>query len=466
MARSTPFLLNSSGMLLALISAGFAGGAGAAAGRVDFVLGGVTVAARDGQARPLVRGAEVDAGDIVRTNNGRAQIRFADGAYVSLQPESEFNITEYRFDGKADGSERGFFGLLKGAMRTVTGAIGRSNRNAYRLTTPTATVGIRGTGGVIQVLPDGSTLVIGTSGTWFVTNPAGTLDVPAGTSVLAPADPKAPPRESATQPTSGPMPLPPEPPLFEQGEQVSDIGTPLGLVPPLVSGPGYAAALGWSFFGSSTVDGVSGGTATFDPDGQMTGLSSTAGDYVLLKGSHAQFGTDGLLAWGRWIGEVSVPADGQLSDVYSKDQGLHYVIGLPTSVMPATGTATYSLLGATSPTYVDGKTLPGTFSGSLNVDFGAATVGLNLKIAMPDSNGYLLGGSAEILRPGSLFSGDTSSSQGSSLVTITPTDQRACICSATVQGFFSGLSAERAGLSYNIQDSAAGAIVGAAAFKK
>src|SRR5688500_20034930 len=200
MMRSAPFVLNRSGVLLALISASFAGGVSAAAGRVEFVLGGVTVAARDGQARPLVRGAELDTGDVVRTNNGRAQIRFADGAYVSLQPESEFNITEYRFDGKADGSERGFFGLLKGAMRTVTGAIGRSNRNAYRLTTPTATVGIRGTGVVIQVLPDGSTLVIGTSGTWFVTNPAGTPDVPAGTSVLAPAGPQAHTRASALEP--------------------------------------------------------------------------------------------------------------------------------------------------------------------------------------------------------------------------------------------------------------------------
>jgi hypothetical protein len=52
---------------------------------------------------------------------GRAQLRFTDGAYVSLQPQSEFAIRDYRFDGKTDGTERGFFGLLKGAMRTVSG---------------------------------------------------------------------------------------------------------------------------------------------------------------------------------------------------------------------------------------------------------------------------------------------------------------------------------------------------------
>jgi len=83
MSGSAPFRLNRSGVLLALISAGFAGEAAAAAGRVDFTTSGVTVAGRDGQARPLARGAELDSGDTVRTNDGRAQIRFSDGSYVS-----------------------------------------------------------------------------------------------------------------------------------------------------------------------------------------------------------------------------------------------------------------------------------------------------------------------------------------------------------------------------------------------
>src|SRR5688572_19438076 len=187
MSGSAPFRLNSSGVLLALISAAFAGEAGAAAARVDFTTQGVTVTGRNGQSRPLARGAELDAGDTVRTDaQGRAQLRFTDGSYISLQPNTDFAISEYRYDGKTDGSERSFFGLVRGAMRTVTGAIGRVNRNAYRVTTPTATVGIRGTGGVIQVLNDGSTLGIGTSGIWSLTNPPGSIAVPAGVSCRAP----------------------------------------------------------------------------------------------------------------------------------------------------------------------------------------------------------------------------------------------------------------------------------------
>ena len=177
MSKRTPFQFARHRLLLALVSAAFCGQALAAAGRVDFTSGGATVAGTDGRHRTLVRGAELDKGDTVRTDaNGRAQIRFTDGAYVSLQPNSEFAIKDYNFEGKTDGNERGFFALARGAMRTVTGLIGRVNRNRYQVSTPTATIGIRGTGGLIAIQNDGATLVTGTSGIWTITNPAGTID--------------------------------------------------------------------------------------------------------------------------------------------------------------------------------------------------------------------------------------------------------------------------------------------------
>src|SRR5258706_1559535 len=214
MPNHTAFRLNRSGMLLALISAAFAGEAAAATGgRVDFATAGATVAGTDGRQRPLVKGNELGTGDTVRTDaEGRAQIRFSDGSYVSLQPNTEFAIKDYNFNGKTDGSESGIFGLAKGAMRTVTGFIGRVNRNRYQITTPTATVGIRGTGGRIEVLNDGSTLIAGTSGIWTLSNPSGTLDIPAGTFRRAPAAPNQPPQKSDQSPTTGPAPLPPYPP--------------------------------------------------------------------------------------------------------------------------------------------------------------------------------------------------------------------------------------------------------------
>jgi len=144
------FRLSRQGLMLAMISTAFAAPALAnTAAHVDFAVGAVTATGSDGRARTLAKGADVLSGDRVVTTNGRAQLRFTDGAFVSLQPNTTFEVREYRFDGKTDGTEKGFFGLLRGAMRTVTGLIGRVNRSAYQIQTPTATVGIRGTGGAV-----------------------------------------------------------------------------------------------------------------------------------------------------------------------------------------------------------------------------------------------------------------------------------------------------------------------------
>src|SRR5580765_2646747 len=230
MNKNLPFQHKRTALLVALVYAAVANEAGAAAGRVDFASTGTTVAGADGRQRPLAKGAELDKGDTVRTgNDGRAQIRFTDGAYVSLQPNTEFAIKDYNFEGKTDGSERGIFGLARGAMRTVTGLIGRVNRNRYQVATPTATIGIRGTGGLIAVLGDGSTLVNGTSGIWTLTNPSGTIDVRAGVSAKAPSAPSQPPQQTTEKPSTGPSQPPTTQPPYTQGDQRTSDGAPQDL---------------------------------------------------------------------------------------------------------------------------------------------------------------------------------------------------------------------------------------------
>ena len=350
-------------------------------------------------------------------------------------------------------------------MRTVTGAIGRVNRNAYRVTTPTATVGIRGTGGVIQVLNDGSTLVIGTSGIWSLTNPAGSIDVPAGVSGLAPTEPNTPPRESNTQPQTSTAPVQPQEQPYTQGNNVTPEGTAdLGtVIKPLVSGPGYhlvaAFSSGWTE--GTTVISQPNTTAVFNETGQLT--SATGGSWAptLVNGTHADFGTDGILAWGRWVGEVNIVASQTTPDTHNDNQGYHYVIGMPTPVMPTTGTATYSLAGATRPTYTDGSFAPGTLlpSSNLSVTFGAThTIGASLQIAMQDGKGFSMVGTTTSV-----------SSAFSMTPTVTGTSGGACSssCSGSIQGFFAGATAERVGLGYRIQEIPSfKQLVGTAAFKK
>jgi len=472
--RSAPFRLSSRGLLLTLVSATFAGQAQAAAGRVDFATAGATVSGPDGQQRPLARGTDINSGDTIRTDaGGRAQIRFQDGAYVSLQPNTEFAIKEYNFDGKADGSERGFFSLAKGAMRAVTGLIGRVNKNRYQISTPTATIGIRGTGGLIAIGADGSTLVTGTSGIWTISNAAGTIDIPAGVTGKAPTAPNQPPQQTSEKPAT-----PPPPPTtvveISPATQRTDTGASAvvtNAVVPLQSGSGYAAAVAYLPNGPSSgaaqtsttnLDGV------FTSTGQLTSIQPSTPSFgfgfTLISGSNMDFGTDGILAWGRWVGTVSQNCDCINPVTYGPNQGFHYVVGIPTAAMPTVGTGVaYLPVGSTSPTYNDGSSAPGKLtSASLTVDFGFSTgttrVRADLGISMMDGKGYVATGTTT-----------TSTSLFSMGMTVTGTGGGCSCggCSGQASGFFAGASAERAGLAYSINDSFAGqSISGATALKK
>ncbi len=487
MPNHLPFRLNRRGLMLALISAAFAGEASAVAGRVDFTIGGTTVSGIDGQQRPLAKGAELDKGDTVRTDaEGRAQIRFSDGSYVSLQPNTEFAIKDYNYEGKTDGTERGFFGLAKGAMRTVTGLIGRVNRNRYQIATPTATVGIRGTGGQIQVLLDGSTIVSGTSGIWTLSNPAGTLDIPAGVSGKAPVSPNQPPQQTSQGPSTGPaQPLPQ--PIYIQGNQTTSTGTPADLpliLPPLVTGSGFAL--------SAPLDGTCGGDcgpqgfniitssvpvdSVFDPSGRLTQFTVTDPVFgsttytldVLDGGMHGtkpdgteDFGTrDGVIAWGRWIGPVFVDTFG-ITNIFAPDQGLHYVVGTPSPVASLPTTPfTYDLIGATAPTYANGGVAPGRVTAAtLMGDFAKGTVGVTLSALDGNGLGYSGSASGPMNRgvPGALFT-----TSGAGTGTGCPST-----CSFTANGFFAGSAATHAGVSYGFSNTAQGSdLIGAAAFKR
>lgn len=196
----------------------------AGAAKVDFAIGDVVASQADGSRRPLTRGAEVSPGETVDTGAGRVQLRFSDGAMVSLQPQTQYRIDAYEFKGQPDGSERGFFSLLKGAMRTITGAIGKTDRQAYRLNTAVATIGIRGT--EYTVVYGNSITVTTNSGLVEVCNKGGCLLVEAGQSAHVPDADTAPAytRRGALDPLGQPPGSPP--PGFSSGDRPNVIAPP------------------------------------------------------------------------------------------------------------------------------------------------------------------------------------------------------------------------------------------------
>ncbi len=115
------------------------------AGKVDAVVGKVTVAGADGTVGILAKGASVFSGDIISTGpNSRVRIVFSDHGLIFLRPSSRFVIDTYQHTGNAQQDESKF-SLIKGGFRAVTGAIGHANRDKVLIETPVATIGIRGT---------------------------------------------------------------------------------------------------------------------------------------------------------------------------------------------------------------------------------------------------------------------------------------------------------------------------------
>lgn len=150
------------------------------AGSTHFVSGKVT--AKSAQTRNLSKGASIYSKDVVETGaDGRVQMRFTDGGLVSLMPNSIFAVDEYRHDAQQEDGTL-VFSLMKGGLRTVTGAIGKKDKANYKLQTPVGTLGIRGTEFVVVLNgPDVMQVHVGV-GAVFISNDYGGLGVPAGQS--------------------------------------------------------------------------------------------------------------------------------------------------------------------------------------------------------------------------------------------------------------------------------------------
>ena len=127
-----------------------------------------------------------------------------------------------------------------------------------------------------------------------------------------------------------------------------------------------------------------------------------------------------------------------------------------TPVLPTNGaTASYVLSGASRPTYLDGSTAPGTFTGSLSVTFDpqAARINGTFQAAMPDRT----------------FDWTAAGTTSTSNFLLATQSSSGCVgtCDIATAGFFAGANAERAGVGYSIKDSGSAKIVnGAAAFRR
>ncbi len=428
----TTFRLSAAALMLAISASVSPGKTLAAnAARVDFAVGNVNAVNATGQSRALAKGAQINEGDTIRTNSGRAHLRFTDGAYVSLQPQSEFRIDQYRYDGREDGSEKGLFALLKGGLRTITGFIGRSNKQNYQVSTAVATIGIRGTEYTIQY---GSSIT-GTvgEGEIEVCNGAGCLNVTSGESYYV-QEQNVKPVLTGKGPDLPPTPPQNPPPQFAIGENVDPAGLP---------DPGFvlSGVRNLDFVEGSFCSGCVGagtGAMVFDSEGKLQIFNGQAVSAVQMGGN------DGLIAWG-------IFGDSSRSGLLS-----HFVSGIPVpssdlndlSRLGAIGT--YASIGKTPVTDASNQIIGQLNAATLTVDFG----GKLPSIAAMD---WTINNAAVSATLTGTLSGSKLAMSG-----LCGTN-----CSASADVSLFGPNAVRAGMVYKLSDVSMNPIaVGAAAFAR
>ncbi len=132
----------------------FTTGLQAADGAANLVASrGEVLATSSDVQRSLTQGDPVFVEDQVTTGDQSfAILQFIDGAKVTVRPNSKLIIEQYIFNGGAD--DAATLNLLEGGLRIITGAMTKSQPESYKVKTPVALLGVRGTEFAIMLCGD------------------------------------------------------------------------------------------------------------------------------------------------------------------------------------------------------------------------------------------------------------------------------------------------------------------------
>lgn len=124
------------------------------AGRVERLSGPLMAKKADGSVKVLALKSEIESGDtLVSEKNTYAQIRFIDNSEITLRPGTTFKVEDFAYEEGKPEADQASFALVKGGLRSITGLMGKRNKEKFSLKTPNATIGIRGTTFIAQYVP-------------------------------------------------------------------------------------------------------------------------------------------------------------------------------------------------------------------------------------------------------------------------------------------------------------------------
>lgn len=150
---------------------------------VEALHGQVSVYDAQGQTRRLTLNATIEEGDLIETGmDGEIHLLTQDDALLAVRPNSRFRVERYRMSEQEPAI---VMNLFKGALRSLTGWLAARHPSAYRLHTPSATIGVRGTDHETSVLEQDGADLAGTydsvlEGRTVLATAQGALEIAAG----------------------------------------------------------------------------------------------------------------------------------------------------------------------------------------------------------------------------------------------------------------------------------------------
>jgi FecR protein len=477
LSQATSLLNLRATALLLACAAAYPVAAQTAAGLAQYTSGQVSVSKGTGPATPLSKGDAIQAGDTITTGEqGRAQMRFSDGGFIALHGNSKFSVNGY-VDAKDGGKDQFLVSLVTGGMRAITGLIGKRNPANYKVTTPTAVIGIRGSGFNVVHNANGTLSVTTELDAIDVCNTGGCIGLNVGESALVrnaqdkPVRTNIPATVAATSVTRQPA---------EVGNEANKDGVPSLVANALPQQVAAAPITPIITFGVSGVESNNAayqrnnpsGTVTLDERGNpvafveeiLRGAGENTGvvDNIKTAGSVA---TKDQLILGTWSKGVWTDNPNRANGVSTGLSPVAFFTGQSTSSSDLASlfgrTASYRFDQATPVLSSTGAT--GTLSGgNLTANFSGAntTVGVNLNVQFPGTGegkvtNYAMSGNVSGVSTG--FAGGLNISGGECSASTSK-------CGAIVSGSFIGPNATRAGLTFAANNTNYGTFVGAAGF--
>lgn len=164
------------------------------AGSVLFAAGEAKALNGQGVARRLSRGDIVREGDTLVTGaDSHLQLRMTDDALLAVRPDSRLHLHMYSFAERGERGSHASMELVAGGLRSITGAIGRIEKQNYILRGGKSLIGVRGTDHETFVSDAGTYNRVTVGGT-YLTDERGRVDLDPAQTGFAAAGGSEPPR--------------------------------------------------------------------------------------------------------------------------------------------------------------------------------------------------------------------------------------------------------------------------------